>query len=154
MREKIKTTKEGLDDLKREVEARNEKLLEIADRIDEARKQGDLSENAAYTAALADKELNQTKIKELEDTIARSVVVTANKSNAKIELGEKVRVKRVSDGEMIDYEIVGKNESDPSDNKISIESPIGKKLVGKEKGDKVKIVLPSGDEEFEIVKIL
>ncbi|HEC64438.1 MAG TPA: transcription elongation factor GreA [bacterium] len=153
MSDKIETTQSGLDEMKKEVEVRKEKLKDIADKIDEARQQGDLSENAAYTTALADKELNQTRIRELREKISKSVVVSSDRRNNKVDLGENVRVKRLSDGKVIDYEMVGINESDPSLNKISVNSPIGRALVGKKTGDKVKVELPSGLEEFKIEEI-
>ncbi len=146
-------TQEGLDQLKSEVEARKEKLKEVADKIDEARQQGDLSENAAYSAALAEKELQESKIRELEEKIGSVVVVKGNSNNNVADLGETVNVKRISDGRTLEYILVGDTESDPTNHKISINSPIGMALVGKKKGDKVKVSFPSGEEEFIIESI-
>jgi len=154
MTDKFTMTQEGLDDLEKELVARKEKLKEIADRIEEARQQGDLSENAAYTMALSDKEMNEAKIAELEDKINNAEVVNSDSKNNKIELGEKVLLKKVSDGTKIEYEIVGASESDPTDGKISIDSPIGMALANKKKGDKVKVSLPNGVEEYEVEDIL
>lgn len=154
MKNKSVITKEGLEDLKKELDARKMKLKEIADKIDEARQQGDLSENAAYSTALSEKELNEAKIKELEDKISASVVVESNPTNSKVDVGEKVVVRRSSDDKTLTYEIVGVEESDPSEGKISIDSPIGKALAYKKKGDKVKVKLPSGEEIFIIEEII
>ncbi|MBN1915980.1 transcription elongation factor GreA [Candidatus Dojkabacteria bacterium] len=153
MKHKTVITKEGLKDLKNELDTRKDKLKEIADKIDEARQQGDLSENAAYTTALSEKEMNEAKIKELEDKISGSIVVEADPLNPEVELGEKVLVRRSSDNKRLTYEIVGIEESNPSEGKISIGSPIGKALAHKKKGDKVKVKLPSGEEEFLIEEI-
>ena len=154
MKDKFAMTKEGLEELKKELEARKEKLKEIADRIEEARQQGDLSENAAYTMALSDKEMNEAKIAEIEDKINKAEVISADSKNTKIELGEKVMLRKLSDGSKIEYEVVGASESDPTSGKISIDSPIGMALAGKKKGDKIKVSLPNGEEVYEIEKIL
>ncbi len=154
MNNKNAITQDGLDDLKKELEVRKEKLKETADRIDEARQQGDLSENAAYTMALSEKELNEAKIKELEDKISESVVVTGNSSNDKVDIGEKVVLRRLSDDQKFTYELVGAAEADPSSGKISIDSPLGRALGNKKKGDKAKVDLPSGEEVFIIEEIL
>ena len=154
MTDKFTMTQDGLEDLKKELEARKEKLKEIADRIEEARQQGDLSENAAYSMALSDKEMNEAKIAELEDKINNAEVVNSDSRNNKIELGEKVLLRKISDGTKIEYEIVGASESDPTDGKISIDSPIGMALANKKKGDKVKVSLPNGEEEYEVEDIL
>lgn len=149
-----KMTKRGLGELEQELKRKKQvERKNIAGEIDRAREQGDLSENAAYKAALEKKEFNENRIEELEKMVASAVIVQANSKNKKVELGETVSVKRESDEEQVDYILVGENETDPSKNKISTGSPIGKELIGKEKGDRITVSMPSGEENFEIIDI-
>lgn len=147
-------TKEGLEEMKDELKNRIEiERVKIAEAINEARNQGDLSENAAYKAAMEDKEFNENRIEELERMIASSKVVEKNVKDKVADLGERVVVERHSDGKEREYVLVGENEADPSNYKISIKSPIGQALMQKRVGDTVKVEMPGGEEEFRIVKI-
>lgn len=152
--DKYITTKEGLEELKRELEERKTKTRDkIADEIARARDQGDLSENAAYTSALETKQFNEARITELEDIIANAVIKTANPNDKKLGLGETVILERVGDSVEFEYQIVGENETDPLQKKISLKSPIGAAVFGKKIGDEVEIELPSGRTKFKIKKI-
>jgi len=146
-----KLTKEGLEKIKEEL---NERLTtirrEIADRIDYARRMGDLSENSAYKAALEDRTLNEKVIKDLEDMISRAQIIEKPK-HGEVSLGSKVTV-NVAGKEMI-YEVVGALEADPMGGRISNESPIGAALMGKKTGEEVLITLPSGERTFRVVKV-
>ncbi len=147
-------TQKGLEELKKELEHRKNILREeIAKKLKIASEQGDLSENAAYKSAMEEKEFNENRIEELEKKIANVVVLKGNKKDTKVGLGETVVVKRMSDGVKREYILVGESEADPSQYKISVESPIGKALFGKYKGDRVKASMPNGEEEFEIIDI-
>lgn len=147
-------TKEGLQELKDELTRRIEvERPKIAEDLNLASEQGDLSENAAYKTAMENKEFNENRIEELEKMIAGAVVVKGNKKDSKAGLGEKVIVRRKSDNQTREYILVGESEADPTDFKISIESPIGQALHGKDVGEKVKVSMPNGEEEFEIVEI-
>ncbi len=153
-KDNIVLTKEGLEELKKELKQRIEvERLKIAEELSVASEQGDLSENAAYTAAMGNKEFNENRIEELEKILANAVVVKGNKYDSKAGVGEKVIVKRKSDNQKREYILVGESEADPSNYKISIGSPIGQALHGKDIGDTVKVSMPNGEEEFEIVEI-
>lgn len=149
----IKLTKQGLKDLEAELEERTTiTRSKIADEIDKARQQGDLSENAAYKAAIESNEFNETKISKLEEMLKYAVVEDySNKSG--INIGSKVKLKNVDRGVEQEFEIVGQNESDPVSKKISIKSPIGAALKGKNEGDDVVVQLPAGQVKYKIVKV-
>lgn len=148
------TTQAGLDELLQELEERKTKTRDkIADEIARARDQGDLSENAAYSAAMESKQFNETRIIELEEIIAKAVVKKVNTSDKKAGIGEKVNVIRLNDNREMEFILVGENEADPSIHKISIKSPIGKALLGKKVGDVVEVLLPTGKIEFKIKSV-
>jgi transcription elongation factor GreA len=146
-------TKEGLEDLKRELAERLEKRQTIALSIKQASEQGDLSENAAYKTAMKEKEFNENRISELQNMISIAKVTEGDTGDFKAGLAERIVVKRKSDGAEREYILVGENEADPASYKISIESPIGRALLDKKIGDTVKVEMPNGAEEFEIVAI-
>lgn len=118
--------------------------------VEEMRARGDLSENDGYALALEDYESNEARISEIQQILENSKV-QKKKSDGKVGLGETVTV--MLDGSKIEYQIVGANEADPLNNKITPESPIGKAIVGKKEGDKVKVNLPKGEVDCEIVKV-
>ena len=150
-KEELKVTQSGYDKLVIELEnAKTKVRKDIADRIDYARRMGDLSENSAYQAAMEDRRHNEKRIRELKNIISRARVVE-RASNGEISLGSKVTIS-FNDREF-DYEVVGATEADPTTMKVSNESPIGAALMGHKKGDIVMVMLPTGDREFEIVNI-
>jgi transcription elongation factor GreA len=145
-------TKEGLDKLKQELDERTTKTRqEIAKSIKEAKEQGDLSENAEYSSAKERQTENETRIAELEVMIKEAQVVEKDKNDDSAQIGSKVTVK--SKNQEYIFEIVGSNEADPSERKISNESPIGKALIGRVVGDTVDVETPSGKIKYEIVAI-
>lgn len=145
-------TEEGLKKLEQELEDRKTRVRqEIAHSIKEAKEQGDLSENAEYTEAKRHQNENETRIAELEALIKESVVATPHKKSSKVQVGSKVAVK-VHSKEM-EFEIVGANEVDPSNGKISSESPLGKEFMGKEKGETVTVAAPAGHIKYEILAV-
>lgn len=145
-------TGEGLELLKKEYEERtNTTRNEIAEKIDEARRFGDLSENNAYTSAMEEKDFNEARIAQLEELIQNSVVAI-NSQKGVVSLGSTVELKN-NQGGLITYRVVGAEESDPGKNLISDRSPLGKALIGKKEGDMVKVSIPSGSMEFSIVHI-
>lgn len=147
-------TKRGLEKLKAELKKRKNVLRsKIADKLDEAKALGDLSENAAYTGALEEYQLNETKINELEEQIL-SLEVAPNKSgDLKIDIGDKIILEDRENGKTIEYSIVGEGEGDPSCGQISVNSPVGKALAGKVVGEIVKISLVGGDKEYKILEV-
>ncbi|MBD3280229.1 transcription elongation factor GreA [Candidatus Dojkabacteria bacterium] len=147
-------TQKGLQKLKDELERRKTQVRdEVAEKLKTASEQGDLSENASYKAAMEDKEFNENRIEELNELIANAVVMKGDRGDSTAGLGETVVVKRKSDGAEREYMLVGESEADPAEYKISIESPIGQALIGKDVGDTVSVEMPGGTEEFEVVAV-
>ncbi len=145
-------TEEGLKKLTTELEERKGKMRQsIADAIKEAKEQGDLSENAEYSEAKRQQNENETRIAELEGMLKDSVVAAKQKSSSSVGIGSKLTVKM--NGKELSFEIVGSNEVDPAQGRISNESPLGKGFIGKSKGDRVAVAAPAGTIEYEIVSI-
>jgi transcription elongation factor GreA len=154
MSDKKLVTKKGLkkleDELKMRVDVGRKK---IANKLDEAKAIGDLSENAAYTAAVEEYHMNEVRIKELKDHINKSEIAPNKGGDAFIDIGDTIRVKNVSTGKTITYEIVGVGEGDPVKGQVSADSAVGSALIGKRVGGKVKVHLPRGDQELEILDV-
>lgn len=154
MGNKLIITAEGLQDLQKELNERMGKIRdEIAEEIKAAREQGDLSENAAYKAAMDSKEFNENRILELEDMIKNADVVSEPTSASKAGIGSKVKVKNTSTAVIANYELVGPSEADPSNGRISIESPLGMAIDGKKKGEKFTFQTPAGEQNYIIEDI-
>lgn len=143
-------TQAGLGKLREELDKLKGRRKEIAERIKTAREFGDLSENSEYDDARNEQSFVEGRIEELGSMIKGAQIGQKNGSG-KAELGSVVTIKL--GGEKITYELVGANESDPANNKISIESPIGYSLIDHTKGDKFEIHLPSSKMPCEIVDI-
>ncbi|MFH1321408.1 MAG: transcription elongation factor GreA [Bacteroidota bacterium] len=157
MPEEIKYfTKDGLQKLKDELE----RLLKrerpaISIQIADARDKGDLSENAEYVAAKEMQGLVEKKIAKLKEAIGNARVIDSSKRDlSKVRVLSLVKIRNIADGTSMVYTLVDENEVDIKAGKISIDSPVGKGLMGKKAGDKVKIIVPSGIVQFEIVEIL
>lgn len=130
-----------------------ERPKNVAD-IERARGHGDLSENAEYAAAKERQGLLSRRIAEVEDRLSRAQVIDPRQmDHAKIVFGATVRLRDSDSGEETRYQIVGADESDVKAFKISIESPLGRSLIGKEVQDQVRVVTPRGTREFEILEI-
>jgi transcription elongation factor GreA len=145
-------TEEGLKKIKEELEQRKVTLRqEIASAIKEAKEQGDLSENAEYSAAKGQQAENEAKIAELEFMLKESKIATYDKSLGVVQMGSKVSVK--FNGSEMEFQIVGSNEADPVSMKISNESPMGKAFMGKKKNDKVNVITPGGEVKYVILDV-
>ena len=119
--------------------------------ISEARELGDLKENAEYHAAKEKQGIVEGRIAQLQGILARSRVVEVSKINSKkIVFGATVKLLDVARDLSVTYKIVGEDESDSRENKISFTSPLGKAMIGKEEGDTVIVKAPKGDIEYEI----
>ncbi|MBD3363201.1 transcription elongation factor GreA [Candidatus Dojkabacteria bacterium] len=152
-KDNLTLTKEGYQKIVEELEERrNVTRKKIADDIETAREQGDLSENAAYHSALKAKEFNEKRINELEFIAKRAEITKGNPRNKKIELGEEFMLRELQSKKEKKYQLVGGNEADTDQGKISINSPIGREVRGKKYGDKIKVSFPGGEKEFEITK--
>lgn len=122
--------------------------------IEDARGHGDLSENAEYDAAKEHQGQLNRQITEIETALAMAQIIDPSKINSdKVVFGAKVRLHDIDNGEEVEYRIVGAHESDISEGKISIESPIARALIGKEEGDEVKVKAPTGIRTYEILSI-
>ena len=138
-----KYTREGFEKLKEEYETRTKVERErILNAIAEARSFGDLSENAEYDAARNDQAKNETRIRELEELIQHAVVVDDSAIDSSV-VGLGSYVKLEKDGKGVEYKIVGSNEANPFENKISDMSPVGRALIGAKVGDTVKVETPA-----------
>ena len=130
------------------------KRQEVAQKIKEAREQGDLSENAEYDAAKDEQRDIEAQIVELENILKNAEIIQDNdKSKDKIKMESVVKLHDVEYDEDIEYTIVGSSEADSLNNKISNESPLGAALIGKKVGDTVKIEAPVGEIEYKIISV-
>jgi transcription elongation factor GreA len=148
---KIHLTKEGYDDLKVELTKLQDKEPAAIDRVTKAREHGDLSENSEYHAAREDLSMIQGRIDELEDLLARSIIIKNPSKNGIVDLGCKVTV--ASKGSTVTYTLVGEFEADPMEKKISHDSPLGQALMGKKVGEKAEFEAPVGKVIYTIKKI-
>ena len=126
----------------------------IIQAIAEARAHGDLSENAEYHAAKEQQSLNEGRISELEDILSRSEVIDVSKLDGdSVKFGATVELADEDTDEESTYQIVGDQEADVKEGKISISSPISRALIGKSEGDSVEVVAPGGSKSYEILSI-
>jgi|TARA_B110000285_G_C15006785_1_gene554283 transcription elongation factor GreA len=149
-------TVEGLEKLKLEIDQlKNVKRPKIVAAIAEARSHGDLKENAEYHAAKEQQAQTESRVIEINDTIARANVIDIKKmeNNGNVIFGSTVTVKDLEESKKKTYKVVGKDEADISKNLIYFKSPIGKALIGKSLEDMVIVETPSGDKTFEVLDI-
>ena len=148
-------TEEGLKKLRRELNTLKDiERPKISNAIAEARDKGDLSENAEYDAAKEAQGMLEMKISKLEETLAGARLIDESQLDiSKALVLSKVKIKNESNGMEMDYMIVADGEADLASSKISINSPIGKGLLGKSIGDIAEINVPNGILKFKILKI-
>jgi transcription elongation factor GreA len=148
-------TQEGLDRLKAELEQlMRVERPKISQQIAEARDKGDLSENAEYDAAKEAQGLLEMKISKLEALVADAKVIDESKlSGDQILILSKVKLKNLANGATMTYTLVPEKEANLKEGKISVESPIGKGLLGKKVGDVAEIQVPNGKVSFEILEV-
>ena len=148
-------TQEGFDKLEEELNyLKTEKRTEIAERIKTARGFGDLSENSEYDEAKGAQAENEQRIAELETKIRNAKVIDSSEIDTKtVQIGNSVKLYDEEFEEEVIYTIVGSTEVDLSQNKISNESPIGKALLGRKKGEVVDVDAPEGMIKFKILAI-
>jgi len=145
-------SKDGYEKMRNELDHLiNIKRKEIAQRIENAKELGDLSENAEYHDAKDAQAFNEGRIAELNATLRNVTVIENKNGKEEISMGSTITVKN-GNGEK-QYTIVSFNEVDPSAGKISNESPLGVAFLGKKKGDKVVVATPKGEIEYKIIKI-
>ena len=148
-------TPEGFKKLQREIDLlRGEKRREVAERIRVAREFGDIAENAEYDDAKNEQALLEHRIATLEERL-RNARVLSKKDVAKdvVSVGSKVRLRDIGAKQTVEYRIVGSAEANPAENKLSNESPVGKAIIGKKKGETVEVAAPRGAMKFKILEI-
>jgi len=152
---KIMLTEEGLEKIKKELhELKTVKRKEIAEKINNAVAFGEIAENAEYRAAKNEQAFIEGRILTLEKVIENYELIDRSKNDhTVVSPGSKIVVEDLKKKEKLEYTLVDYVESDPSSGKISIASPIGKSVLGKKVGDKVKIRVPAGNLNYKILEI-
>lgn len=154
--EKIPVTKQGFEALKKELEnlKKNERP-ENLNAIEEARAHGDLSENAEYAAAKDRQGFIEGRINELEFKLANIDIIETDKlPKDRAVFGCKVVLENIETGEDVSYQLVGPDESDIENGRISVTSPLGKAIIGRKPGDELSLQVPGGRRTYELVEIL
>ncbi len=148
-------TAEGLKKLKDDLH--NLKTVErpkISQQIAEARDKGDLSENAEYDAAKEAQGLLEARIAKMEDLVANARLIDETQvDNSKVYILSRVKIKNLKNNAVVEYTLVAENEANVTEKKISVDSPIGKGLLGKKVGDVAQVQIPAGLIDFEILDI-
>lgn len=150
---KIYLTKDGLDELKQEYQDLVKvRRPEVVERVSDARNQGDLSENAEYTAAREELSFIDGRIDELEELLKQvSLIEAKSVGSSKVDLGSEVTL--TINGKEEIYKVVGEWEADPTEKKISNESPLGKALLGKQIGEIVEVEAPAGKIAYTVISV-
>jgi transcription elongation factor GreA len=148
-------TPEGYKKLQEEIEILStERRREVAERIRIAREFGDIAENAEYDAAKNDQAHLEARIALLEERLANARVVTKKEiKSGEVSVGTKVRLKDMSSNKSVEYHIVGSAEANPAEMKLSNESPVGKAIMGRKKGETVEVSAPRGTLKFKIMDV-
>jgi transcription elongation factor GreA len=156
MPREVVLTREGFEKLRQEIEyLSTAKRREVAERIKEAREFGDIAENAEYDHAKNEQAMLEARISQLEEKLRSATLVDARSIEKDVvSIGSKVRVKDQKSGKSVLYQIVGSAEADPSENRLSNESPVGQALLGHKRGDVVTVSVPRGpNRKLKITKI-
>ena len=148
-------TPEGLEKLTQELEIlRTDKRREVADRIRIAREFGEIAENAEYDDAKNEQAMLEHKIAQLEERLLNARVIdTKDVDTSVVSVGTLVRLRDVDAKETVEYFIVGSAEANPAERKLSNESPVGKAIIGRKKGETVEVAAPRGSLKFKILDI-
>jgi transcription elongation factor GreA len=154
--DRVPVTKEGYEAFKKELE--NLKRIERPQNIkaiEEARAHGDLSENAEFAAAKDRQGFIEGRISELQFKLANAdVIIPDDRPKEKAEFGCKVLLENIDTGEEVEYRLVGPDESDINQGRISITSPLGRAILGKRPGDELTLEVPGGKRAYELVELL
>ena len=155
MEREVVLTEEGYNKLKVEIEhLQTIKVREVAERIKEAREFGDISENSEYDDAKNEQAQVAARIIMLEQQLRNArVVAPENVSTESVSIGVRVTVKDLATKKNNEYAVVGSAEADPRAHRLSSESPLGKALLGKKKGEKLMVTTPRGALEYQVMKI-
>ena len=153
-KKKFQITKEGLKELEKELKERTSIIRKaLQDQLDEEIGEGDISENAGYYRVQEEIASNDKRIEEIQDIIKNADIIKDKPKGAQntAQIGNSVTLK-VRDKEIV-YHIKGSTEADPAKNKVSVDSPLGKALVGRKIGEKATVKTPMGDQKYEVVSI-
>ncbi|MBR5056775.1 MAG: transcription elongation factor GreA [Bacteroidales bacterium] len=154
MAETVYVTQEGLDNLRDELSKLIAQRPVISAQIAEARDKGDLSENAEYDAAREAQGLLELKIAKLQEKLINAKVIDESKINTDvIQMLNKVTLKNLAKGTVVEYTLVGESEANFKEGKLAATTPIGKALMGRKKGDIVEVNVPAGLLKFEVLNI-
>jgi len=151
---KYKMSQERLTEIREELfylETVREK--EVSEQIKEARSFGDLSENSEYDEAKTEQGKLYSKIAELRNILENAEVIETRETTTIIALGSKVKVECLDDGGIEEYQVVGSQEANPAQGRVSDESPFGRGLLGRSPGETISVVAPSGELKFRIISI-
>ena len=154
--DRVPVTKQGFEALRKELSnlKKNERPQNIK-AIEEARAHGDLSENAEYAAAKDRQGFIEGRIGELEFKLANiDIIETDNLPKDRAVFGCKVVLENIETGEDVSYQLVGPDESDIENGRISVSSPLGKAIIGRKPGDELTLEVPGGKRSYELVEIL
>ncbi len=148
-------TPEGYAKLEAELKLLKSERVSVIEELARCRAFGDLSENAEYDAIKEKYAMLQTKILDLESRLAHSEIIEISniRNNGRVAFGAEVQLKDLDTGKIVRYRIVGEYESDVENGRISVETPIARALINKEKGDIVTVKIPAGELTFEIMDI-
>ncbi len=148
-------TPEGLEKLQGELEIlRTDKRREVAERIAHAREFGDISENSEYDDAKNEQAMVEQKILQLEERLARARLIDKKDvPKGIVAVGTRVRLRDLDAKQTIEYVIVGSAEANPREQKLSNESPVGRAIIGKKKGETVEVVAPRGSLKYKIMDV-
>lgn len=152
-RKHYQLTKEGLENLKKELKERTDVIRKnLQDQLDADMQEGDISENTSYYRVQEEIASNERRIGELQTIIANAVTVNGDPGDTDtVDIGNSVTIK-VRDRE-ITYHIVGSTEADPAQNKVSVDSPLGRALIGKKIGENAVVKTPLGSQSYDIIRI-
>ena len=155
MEKDVILTPEGFEKLQKELETlTTDRRRDVADRIREAREFGDISENSEYDDAKNEQAQIESRIQVLEQKLRNARIVdTEHIATDSVAIGARVTLKNTKSKESVEYAIVGSAEADPKNRRLSNESPVGKAILGRKKGEKVIVPAPRGVIEYQIVKI-
>ena len=148
-------TKEGYEKLRKEIDyLRGDKRREVAERIRVAREFGDIAENAEYDDAKNEQMMLEHRIAQLEERLLAARVIDKKEiSKDAVSIGSTVKLRDVDAKKTVEYRIVGSAEANPAENKLSNESPVGKAIMGRKKGETVDVATPRGSLKFKIMEI-
>ena len=148
-------TPEGLEKLKEEIQyLKSDKRREVAERIKHAREFGDISENSEYDDAKNEQAMLEQRIAQLEERLKRArLIEKEDVPKGVVAVGTRVRLRDLDANETVEYEIVGSAEANPAERKLSNESPVGKAIIGRKKGETVEVAAPRGSLKYKIMDV-